>query len=74
MLNFFQRKSAAPIRGGETAVHTNMTIRAFRHLLFEGPAVTLKAEVIEATYVDHLSEALNLSSAPFLNAYVLRLM
>ena len=41
---------------------------------FEGPTVALKAKVTEATYVDHLSEALDQSSDPFLNAYVLQLM
>ena len=65
------RKFVAPIPGGETAIQTDTTIRSSCHLLFEGPIAALKAEVIEATYVDHLSEALDLSSAPFLNAYVL---
>jgi hypothetical protein len=73
MLNFCLRKSAAPIRGGKTVVQTDTTIRASHHLLFEGPTVALKAEVIEATYADHLSEALDLSSTPFLKTYVLRL-
>ena len=70
MLNFCLRKSAAPIRNGETTVQMDTTIRASRHLLFEGLTAALKAEVIETTYVDHLSEALDLSSAPFLNAYM----
>ena len=65
MLNFCLRKSAAPIRDSETVVQMDTTIRASRHLLFEGPIAALKAEVIEATYVDHLSEALDMSSAPF---------
>ena len=71
MLNFCLTKSIAPIYGGENVVQIDTKVRASRHLLFEGLTTTLNAEVIEATYIHHLSEALDLSSAPFLNAYVL---